>query len=176
MSQVHKSTEPCSALSTYQHICMLCTLLCYSASDGILDDLQVEDAVKGEGWKHGVLCFVKLELVPRSIFATLQPCPPHHQPVEVAFIGEDKLLRAVLGIDDGPELLSIQLILLQCRPCDLQYLIVSILTKKKRGSALFSQCNSPSGVNRQLFALMCRHHKPLKAHSVAPQEPCWADV
>ena len=41
---------------------------------------------------------------------------PQRQPVEMAFVSEDKLFRAVFGIDDGLVLLSILLISLQSRP------------------------------------------------------------
>lgn len=42
-------------------------------SDGIFNDLQVEDAVKREGWENRVFHSVKLELVLRGMLTTPQP-------------------------------------------------------------------------------------------------------
>ena len=40
-------------------------------SDSVLHNLQVKDAIKGEGWKNRIFGAAKLKLVPRSRFATL---------------------------------------------------------------------------------------------------------
>jgi hypothetical protein len=95
-----------------------------SAGDCVLDDIQMEDAVEGEGWEERVLGSPKLKFVTRSTFAVLRPCilSPQRQPVEVAFVGEDQLFGAVVNIDVPLEFLSILLVLLHSRPCDLQQL------------------------------------------------------
>ena len=87
------------------------------ASDGVFDDLQVEDAVKREGWENRVFRSAKLELVSRGALATPRPrvWPPQRQPVEMAFVSKDELFGAVFGIDDGLVPLSILLISLQSR-------------------------------------------------------------
>jgi hypothetical protein len=82
------------------------------ASDRVLDNLQVEDTVEGEGWEDGIFSSPELKLVPRSTFATFRPrvWPPQRQPVEMAFVGKNEMFGAVVGVDESPELISIQLV------------------------------------------------------------------
>lgn len=89
-----------------------------SASDCVLDDVQVEDTVKGEGWEEGILSTPKLKLVAGNAFATLRPCvwPPQGQPVEVALVSEDEMFGAVMNADVPLVLFSILLVSLQSRP------------------------------------------------------------
>ena len=82
------------------------------AGDCILDDLQVEDTVEGEGREDRIFASPKLEFVSRCTFTTLRPSiwPPQSEPVEVALIGENELLGAVVNADVPLEILTIILV------------------------------------------------------------------
>jgi hypothetical protein len=90
-------------------------------SDSVVENLEMDYTINGDGRENRILCPSKLELILASTFATLGPRvrPPHGQPVEMTFICEDQLFREVVGIDNVHENGSILLIFLHHRPCDL---------------------------------------------------------
>jgi hypothetical protein len=85
--------------------------------NGVLDDLKMEDSVKREGRKNGILGATIGELVAASTLATYQPRvrPPQSESIELTLVGKDELLWAKMGRNEGLVLHAILLVSLKSR-------------------------------------------------------------
>jgi hypothetical protein len=83
--------------------------------NGVLDDLKMEDSVKREGRKNGILGATIGELVVASALAMYRPHirPPQSESIEVTLVGKDELLWVKMGRNEGLVLHAILLVSLK---------------------------------------------------------------